>query len=289
MKKKNFIELINFFKTHFKKYPKAHLYHYNSYEKRSLRQLASIFSSDFPEGSNFVDSLLRGEKFVDLFLIINQSARTSEKDMSLKSIEGVLYNFKRQGDVKKADDSIKLYDYWLTTKDEKTKNDIIEYNKEDCKSTFHLREFLVKNKPNSIDWFSIPEEVEKRSHDKKSWEEVETELLKSLEKKDIAKNPLTETIKNLVGFHRREQKPEWWEMFDRMEKTHDELEDDPECIGQCVLQSPKPEKIEKGYIFTYQFNDQDYKLKKDTSVYDAHINVSIGKIDEIIEQSPNKD
>ena len=286
--KKNFIELINFFKSHFKKYPKAHLYHYNSYEKRSLRQLASIFSSDFPEGSNFVDSLLRGEKFVDLFLIINQSARTSEKDMSLKSIEEVLYNFKRQGDVKKADDSIKLYDYWLTTKDEKTKNDIIEYNKEDCKSTFHLREFLVKNKPNSIDWFSIPEEVEKKSHDTKSWEEVETEILKSLGKKDIIKNPLTETIKNLVGFHRREQKPEWWEMFDRMEKTHDELEDDPECIGQCVLQSPKPEKVEKGYVFTYQFNDQDYKLKKDTSVYDAHRNVSIGKIDEIIEQSPNK-
>ena len=87
--------------------------------------------------------------------------------MSLKSIEEVLYNFKRQGDVKKADDSVKLYDYWLTTKDEKTKNDIIEYNKEDCKSTFYLREFLVKNKPNSIDWFSIPEEVEKRSHDTK--------------------------------------------------------------------------------------------------------------------------
>tara|TARA_B100001027_G_scaffold72707_1_gene49582 strand:- start:230 stop:1894 length:1665 start_codon:yes stop_codon:yes gene_type:complete len=73
-----------------------------------------------------------------------------------------------------------------------------------------------------------------------------------------------------------------------MEKTHDELEDDAECIGQCVLQSPKPEKVDKGYIFTYQFNDQDYKLKKDSSVYDAHINTSIGKIDEIIEQSPNK-
>ena len=56
--KENFVELIKFFKDHFKKYPKAHLYHYNSYEKRSLRQLASLYSSDFPEGSNFVDTLL---------------------------------------------------------------------------------------------------------------------------------------------------------------------------------------------------------------------------------------
>ena len=73
-----------------------------------------------------------------------------------------------------------------------------------------------------------------------------------------------------------------------MDKTHDELEDDAECIGQCVLQSPKPEKVDKGYVFTYKFNDQDYKLKKDSSVYDAHMNTSIGKIEEIIEQSPNK-
>ena len=85
-----------------------------------------------------------------------------------------------------------------------------------------------------------------------------------------------------MGFHRREQKPEWWEILDRMEKTHDELEDDAECIGKCVLQSLKPEKVEKGVIFTYQFNDQDYKLKKGVSVYDAHMNSSIGKIEEII-------
>ena len=286
--KENFVELIKFFKGHFNKYPKAHLYHYNSYEKRSLRQLASLYSSDFPEGSNFVDTLLRGEKFVDLFLIINQCARTSEKDMSLKSIEGVLYNFQRKGDVKKAEDSVKLYDYWLTSKDEDTKKDIIEYNKEDCVSTYQLREFLIKNKPETINWYSITPENEKKSHDKKPWEEVEVELLKALDKKEIAKNPLTETIRNLVGFHRREQKPEWWEMYDRMDKTHDELEDDAECIGQCVLQSPKPEKVDKGYVFTYKFNDQDYKLKKDSSVYDAHMNTSIGKIEEIIEQSPNK-
>ena len=284
----NFIELINFFKSHFKQYPKAHLYHYNSYEKRSLRQLASLFSSDFPEGSNFVDSLLRGEKFVDLFLIVNQSVRTTEKDMSLKSIEEVLYGFKRTADVKKAEDSVKLYDFWLSSKDKKTKEDIIEYNKDDCESTFLLREFLVQNKPESIDWFSINEETEKKSTEKKDWEKIEVELKKSLEKKEIAKNPLTETIKNLVGFHRREIKPEWWETFDRMDKTHDELEEDPECIGNCFLQSDKPEKVEKGYVFTYQFNDQDYKLKKDSTVYNAHQNLSLGSIIEITEDSPNK-
>ena len=73
-----------------------------------------------------------------------------------------------------------------------------------------------------------------------------------------------------------------------MEKSHDELEDDPECIGNCILKSPKPELEDKGYVFTYKFNDQEYKLKKDTDVYDVHMNSSIGKIIEIEEQSPNK-
>ena len=104
---------------------------------------------------NFVDTLLRGEKFVDLFLIINQCVRTTEKDMSLKSIENVLYGFNRNANVKKAEDSVKLYDFWLSSKDKKTKEDIIEYNKEDCVSTYHLREFLIKIKPESIEWFSI--------------------------------------------------------------------------------------------------------------------------------------
>ena len=77
-----------------------------------------------------------------------------------------------KGDVKKAEDSVKLYDYWLTSKDKKTKQNIIEYNEEDCKSTFYLREFLVQNKPESIEWYSLTEEAEKKSLDKKSWEEV---------------------------------------------------------------------------------------------------------------------
>ena len=50
-----------------------------------------------------------------------------------------------------------------------------------------------------------------------------------------------------------------------MDKTHDELEEDPECIGNCFLQSDKPEKVEKGYVFTYQFNDQDYNCLLYTS------------------------
>ena len=69
--------------------------------------------------------------------------------------------------------------------------------------------------------FSRKKKTEKKYQNKKpveEWEKVEADLLKSLEKKSLKDNPLTETIRNLIGFHRREQKPEWWAIFDRMKK-----------------------------------------------------------------------
>ena len=116
----NFVKLIDFLRKHLTNYPDAHIYHYNTYEKRALRELASLYSSNHPEEYNFVDNILRDEKLVDLFLIVNQSIRTSEKDMSLKTIE-TFYEFQRKSDIVKAEESVECYDHWTSTKDEKIK------------------------------------------------------------------------------------------------------------------------------------------------------------------------
>ena len=114
--------------------------------------------------------------------------------MSLKSIEK-FYDFKRKADIVKADDSVAKYDNWITTKNDKHKKDIISYNEEDCVSTYHLREFLVKNKPESIDWFVKPEEIKKEPSKYRrkipnalSREEVEVDLNNRLEKKKNKSN-----------------------------------------------------------------------------------------------------
>ena len=272
-----FIELINFFEKRFEEYPNAHIYHYAPYEKRAIRELATVYSSEFPKGDIVNDNLLRKEKYVDLFAIAKQSIRTSERDMSLKSIEK-FYDFKRKAEIVKADDSVAKYDNWITTKNEKHKQDIIDYNEEDCVSTYHLREFLVKNKPEAIDWFIKPEEIKKESNkygkkieDKVSREDIEIDLIERLEnKKDKKNNLFVENLQNLVGFHWRDKKPDLWDVFDRVEKSHLELEEDTECIANCVLLKNKPQITENGYIFTYKFPDQNYKLKKGSKIFDVH-------------------
>ena len=293
-----FIELINFLEKRFVEYPNAHIYHYASYEKRAIRELATSYSSEFPKGDIVNDDLLRKEKYVDLFSIVSQSIRTSERDLSLKSIEK-FYNFKRKADIVKADDSVIKYDNWIATKNEKYKQDIIKYNEEDCISTYLLREFLVKNKPENIDWFVKQEEVTKegeepnkyrrKASNKLSREEVEVDLNKRLEKKKNKTNKkFVENLKNFIGFHWKSNKPEFWEVFDRAEKTHLELEDDTECIANSVLINDKPKVTEEGFIYSYRFNDQNYKQKEGKSAFDAHQIKGLGTIYSIEENFPDK-
>ena len=130
-------------KKRFEQYPDAYIYHYNDYETRALKELASEYSGVFPEGNNLVDFLLRNQKFVDLYRVVEHTLRTSERDLSLKSLEK-FYRKEREATIKTAADSIRLYDNWCSTNDDKIRNDIIHYNEEDCVSTYHLREFLVK-------------------------------------------------------------------------------------------------------------------------------------------------
>ena len=293
-----FIELINFLEKRFVEYPNAHIYHYASYEKRAIRELATSYSSEFPKGDIVNDDLLRKEKYVDLFSIVSQSIRTSERDLSLKSIEK-FYNFKRKADIVKADDSVIKYDNWIATKNEKYKQDIIKYNEEDCISTYLLREFLVKNKPENIDWFVKQEEITKegeepnkyrrKASNKLSREEVEVDLNNRLEKKKNKTNKkFVENLKNFIGFHWKSNKPEFWEVFDRAEKTHLELEDDTECIANSVLINDKPKVTEEGFIYSYRFNDQNYKQKEGKSAFDAHQIKGLGTIYSIEENFPDK-
>ena len=71
--------------------------------------------------------MLRRQKFVDLYRVVEHTLRTSEKDLSLKSLEK-FYRKDREANIKTAADSIRLFDNWCSTKDEKVKKDIIHYN-----------------------------------------------------------------------------------------------------------------------------------------------------------------
>ena len=289
--KEIFVNLINFLKKHMQKYPDAFIYHYNTYEETALKELSERYSSSFPEGRNFVDELLASKKLVDLYKVSIKSIRTTEKKMTLKTLEVFYKKFSRQSEIFTAGDSIKLFDKWLKTNNEKDKNDIISYNKDDCYSTYELRELLVneRRKDDTITWFDPQDETEESKNNRHEGEERELELLDGLDKVINKDNKFfISNLKNMVGFYKRERKPGAWDHFNRLDKSHEELEDDNECIANCVLQSTEPLKHDKKLIFIYKFNDQEFKLKKDGSAKDLFASKKIGNIFEIQQNGNDK-
>ena len=282
-----FIDLVNFLKKHFDKYPEAFIYHYNDYEKRALKDLSNEYSSFFPEGANLVDKLLRQKKFIDLYRVVEQCMQTTEKDISLKTIEK-FYPAERNADVKTADDSIRLFEDWSATNDPKLMKDIINYNEEDCISTYKLRNFLLNEKPSTIPDFSQSDEEIEANSDTKDFEKREIEFIKKLEKKRNETNTvIIDDLISLVGFHRRELKVDTWAYYERIDKSPEELEDDPECLGNCIFIKELSEENPKRQRFKYKFNDQNFKIKEGANASDI-FEKGIGRIEKIEELGENE-
>jgi uncharacterized protein len=243
-----------------KKNPGMHIYHYAAYEVSAVRRLSTRHDTR----QNEVDDLLRNEVFVDLYQIVNHGLRIGEDSYSIKKVER-LYRPKRATDVATAVDSIVQYARWMESKqprDWKTSpilKGIRDYNEDDCKSTAELLQWMrrvaVENKiapARSASAFApltppvLPPDVVAR-----------LDTAAKLRKKG---DMVSVVLADLIDFHRREEKPMWWRMFDRTTATPEELRDDPGCIeGVQAVGSPALEK--QSLIQEYKFDPaQECKL-----------------------------
>ena len=259
--KQNVINFFKFTKSHFKKYPSAKIYHYGSYEITALLKLTSLHSTNGVDYDNF----LRLEKFVNLLNVNKQGLFLSESSYSLKNVEK-FYDFKREGDVQKGDVSQDYYSEWIETQDQKYLDEIESYNKQDCHSTYLLHKWLLKIKPEETSWFQT---LEKQEVELKDWEADILNYQKKVEKGKFQNTSIKQLIFDIIGFYNRENKPSWREFFERKLKSDDELIEDPSCIGGMELNS-KPTPDKKSLIYSYKFEEQDFKLKKTKRVIIAN-------------------
>jgi uncharacterized protein len=254
--KENLIKFFEFTKNHFKKYPKAKIYHYAKYEITALTRLTSKYHVKGKE----LDHYLNLQKFVDLFQVIKQAIQVSENSYSIKEIEK-FYDYKRSGEVKKANVSGDYYSEYIETKEQRLLDEIESYNKQDCHSTYELRNWLVKIRPEAAGWF-VPtiDEIEDREFEKDMDESFQQLSDFKAEDKNVK-----QIIADLLGFFRREAKPQWRQYFERRYMTNEELVDDLEAIGDLKIKGT-PYSEDRSKVYTYSFDEQDYKLKKGTRV-----------------------
>ena len=278
--KETFKRFMGFLADHLAKHPHAHIYHYNHYETTALKRLACRYAVCEEQ----LDNLLRNQKFIDLYLVVRESIRTSEPGYSLKNLE-TFYMPKREETVATAADSILVYNEWRETGANELLQEIAAYNKVDCASTRLLRAWLLALKPDDAPWFKgLPECVEATELQRKDWEIQYEDYQSRLGVTDENLSLTNERLSHLLEFHNREAKPQWWSSFERQDKLEDELIDDTECLGGLQqIKAPGPEN--RSLIYTYRFPPQEYKLKAGIQAVDIATMEYAGTIVEIGEDT----
>lgn len=258
-----FVEFIDFVMARRAAYPGMHVYHYAHYENTAIKRLMT--SHGVRESA--VDQLLRESRLVDLYKVVREGLRVSKDSYSIKAVEA-FYSEKRASDVKKATDSIVVYEQWRESRDPELIESIRQYNEEDCRSTWQLRDWLLSMRPGELPWFAAAAAESKQPARGKSdktlaheqrLEEFHERLVAHPENPDLDPE-LAKLVDSLLDFYRRAAKPQWWAIFDRREAELEDLVEDPEVIAGLH----DPEYVGEGdrfSIYRYRYPDQDFKVR----------------------------
>ncbi len=272
-----FEECIDFFMKRRQKYPDLHIYHYASYEKGALRRLSVRHATREAE----IDDLLRSEVLVDLYTVVRQAICVGQPSYSIKKLE-LYYGFKRAAELRSGDDSVVMFEQWLLDQSNRALLETIErYNEEDCRSTFELREWLIALRADAQKRFGcdIPWRPKREPPSLEEERAAKLAALSDLQQRLLAEAPTIGSaeeleaseeyarvcwiVAQLLSYHRREDKPTWWKLFDLSEMSATDHIERAECLGGLQLldtHEPALHGREKNRSYTYRFPEQEYSV-----------------------------
>jgi predicted RecB family nuclease len=235
-----------------RRFPGVHVYHYASYEATALKRLMGEHGTRESE----LDDLLRGEVLVDLYRVTRQALRASVSSYSIKDIEE-LYGFRRTADVSGGSESVVAFEEWLEVGEDSLLEGIRAYNEEDCRSLYDLHRWMLEQRPAEVARRPPVEHKEPSEETKEllsERERVRAELLDGAE--EGAPRWL---LAQLLEYHRREEKPQWWEYFHHCSLDEEELIEDGDTIGGLEL-AGEPVLVKQSLEYTFNFPAQEHKI-----------------------------
>ncbi len=260
-----FEAFIDFVRDRLRQDPNLHVYHYASYERTKLGVLAQQHATREEE----LDDLLRRQVFVDLYKVVRQALRTSHDGYSLKDIRQFFMPAEAlPAAVATASDSVVAFAEWLLSKDPALLTAIEQYNSEDCISTLRLRDWLLDRRKEAVAQFGIEipwrEAPDAASEPVSDPDDRNADLRAQLLAVQCNEPEATarRVLAGLLDYHRREDKPEWWEYFDRFESSMQELMDDPGAIvGLEIVGDPDPPiKPSRSWTYPLTYPDQEHSF-----------------------------
>ena len=236
-----------------RRYGGMHVYHYAPYERTALQRLMGEYGTR----EDALDDLLRGDVLVDLYRVTRQALRASIPGYSIKNVEE-LYGFERTADVSGGSAAVAAFEEYLEIGEPSLLEGIRVYNEEDCVSLQELHRWLHSLRPPELAWRAPPEERKEPTEDAQSHiderERVRRELLDG-----AGEGSPRWLLAQLLEFHRREARPQWWEYFHHLSFDEDELLEDGDTIGGLEL-AGEPVPVKKSLEYTFSFPAQEHKI-----------------------------
>jgi uncharacterized protein len=246
--------------------PTMHVYHYGGYESGALKRLVQRHQTRESE----LDRILRAGVLVDLYGVVRTGLRISTESYSLKAVER-LYLPAREGPVTEAGFSVLAYEAWL--RDGKTSHleELAAYNRDDCLSTWRLRDWLEARRREAIaaGWTLPRPEVRPGDPSKavatrdEATADRERALRLGVPADPDARSPeeaARDLLAGLVGYFRREEKPAWWRWFELAEGLElDALVEAPDAIGRLERVRVVGDTGRR-VIVRYRFPPQDHRF-----------------------------
>jgi len=247
--------------------PGMHVYHYAAYEQTALKRLTGRHGTR--EGE--LDTLLRGERFVDLYAVVRGGIRISKPSYSIKKLEDFYWGHTRtagsEAEVADAMTSVVEYERFLVERDQSILDSIERYNREDVRSTHDLHAWLEDRRA-ELEILHGPQprpEVKDGAagDDASAAEQAEAELA------DRLRDAGQDLLAGLVGWHRRENRPRWWEFFRVGDLDDEMLVEDGSTIGG--LSAPvQVGEVKSSFLWRYDFEPQDCKLSVGSGAIDVN-------------------
>lgn len=229
-----FQQFIDYVIARKKEFPAMHIYHYASYEVNAMLRLAQRHGVYEYE----VDQLVRTGTFVDLYSIVRKAFRFSTESLSIKYIEKVFWDDKRDIEVKTAVGSVIEFERALgaLANGEQDQFDAIvaeirKYNHDDVKSTLALDRWLRTEAEKLGVISAVTSDVNvyvgEGEPELERTEPIALQLQKYLPEKRESWDEVHRGISLMaaaISFHHRETRPAWWAIFDRVTAPEEDLD-----------------------------------------------------------------
>lgn len=261
-------------------HPGMHVYHFGHYEASTFKRLMGRHATRADD----LDRLLRGERLIDLYAVVRQALRAGVESYSIKQLERY-YDFVR--DVPLGDTSQHLHAIELALESgapgsipPEARDAVRGYNRDDCRSTEALRDWLERLRDGLVaagtavarPEVKAPEASPTVSALEAQQDERRAALLDGIAP-DAHQTGHPEhprwLLAHLLGWHRREDKAQYWERYRLNDLSDEELLDERQAIAGLEFVGRVREVLHKtsgkptgSVVDRYRYPAQDVEIRR---------------------------